>query len=247
MHMMRVLSAPFVYMKQIIVKKRIVLPLFAALFVVLAVAPSLYFYRQYAALKRQVSQGAQTEDQKVYIEKAARHIVMPEGETPTVLTVTDKERLSGQAFFAHAKNGDKVIVFSAAKKAFLYDPDADRIIEVGPVIASGSGSIAEVVPTATPVPEDLRFVLYNGTTTVGFTKTYEKKLTADIPGAVVTDRDNASRQDYETSILVDLSGSDTATAEQVSSELGIAVGDLPEGETKPEGADYLLILGTDQL
>jgi len=231
-------------MKFLITKKRIVLPLFAVLFICLAIAPSVYFYRQYQGLKEQISSGSSKEDQSIYIEKAARHILMPEGETPSVLTVTEKDRLSGQTFFANAKNGDKVIVYTEAKKAFLYDPIADKIIEVGPVTKTASGS-AQVSTSPQTTPARVRFVLYNGTTTVGLTRTYEVKLKKVEPNTVVTDRDNASRQDYENSVLVDLTGGRSALVEKLSDALDLDVGTLPEGEVRPPDADFLIILGAD--
>lgn len=62
-----------------------------------------------------------------------RHIVLPEGETPTVGTVTDPEKLKDQAFFEKAKIGYRVIIYTNAKKAILYDPDSDKIVEVAPL------------------------------------------------------------------------------------------------------------------
>src|SRR5450759_35049 len=95
----------------------------------LAAIPSVYFYTQYAAMKKQVAAAKPApEDPKALIARVAKHILLPTGEDPTVMTVTDKEKLSGQLFFANAKNGDKVLVYEKAKKAFLYDPVADMVI-----------------------------------------------------------------------------------------------------------------------
>lgn len=71
------------------------------------------------------------------IKQVERHMVLPTGETPTVATVSDPEKLKDQKFFANAKKGDKVLIYSGAQKAILYDPSADRIIEVAPVNIGG--------------------------------------------------------------------------------------------------------------
>lgn len=58
---------------------------------------------------------------------------LPEGEMPTIATVTDVGLLSDQEFFANARNGDRVLIFEASQMAILYRPSTKKIIEVGPV------------------------------------------------------------------------------------------------------------------
>ena len=60
-------------------------------------------------------------------------IVLPENETPTVATATDPEILRNQPFFAHVEVGDKVLIYSEARKAILYSPILNKIKEVSPV------------------------------------------------------------------------------------------------------------------
>jgi hypothetical protein len=226
---------------QISGKLRIVL--FGLLLVLLAAAPSVYFYQKYKSATQGAS-GGEEQAQEV-VAKAGRHILLPTGEEPTVFTVTEKDKLSGQAFFANAKNGDLVLVYYNAKKAFLYDPVADKILEVGPVLAASPTPAPSGEQTATtPTPASIRFVLYNGTTIVGLTKTYEASLKAKVTGAEVVDRDNAAKQDYETSVLVDLTGGNPK-AQEIATALGVGLGALPEGEAKPADGDFLLILGAD--
>lgn len=67
------------------------------------------------------------------LARVGRLILLPEGETPTLATVTDTEKLKGQAFFVNAKAGDKVIIYTNAKKAILYRPSENKIIEVAPL------------------------------------------------------------------------------------------------------------------
>lgn len=66
------------------------------------------------------------------VTKVSRHMILP-SEAPIAATITDITKLKGQAFFEHAKNGDKVLIYEGLKKAILYDPQADRIVEVGHV------------------------------------------------------------------------------------------------------------------
>lgn len=57
---------------------------------------------------------------------------LPVDEKPTVATVMDATKLKGQAFFAKAANGDKVLIFTQAQKAYLYRPSTNKIIEIAP-------------------------------------------------------------------------------------------------------------------
>jgi|SRR3989344_5799275 len=67
------------------------------------------------------------------VEKVGKLIDLP-GETPTIATVTDLTQLSDQPFFKNAQNGDKILIFTEAKKAILYRPSTNKIIETAPLI-----------------------------------------------------------------------------------------------------------------
>ncbi len=67
------------------------------------------------------------------VAKVGKLIILPVDEVPTVATVNDPEKLKDQAFFAKAKVGDKVLFFTNAKKAYLYDPVANKILEIAPI------------------------------------------------------------------------------------------------------------------
>jgi len=95
-----------------------------------------YFYRQTKTLKANPQKIAQEEVAAV-VAQVGRLIVLPEGETPTVATVSDAERLKGQPFFSQAKNGDKVLIYTTARKAVLYSPEQDKIVEVAPLNLGG--------------------------------------------------------------------------------------------------------------
>lgn len=73
---------------------------------------------------------------KDVLEGVGKHILLPEGETPTVATVTDPEPIKDQPFFSHAQVGDKVLIYPTARKAFLYRPSLDKLIEVSAIAAS---------------------------------------------------------------------------------------------------------------
>lgn len=70
---------------------------------------------------------------KILADRVGEHMFLPVDEVPTIATVSDPEALRDQSFFTHAKKGDKVLIYSNAKLAVLYDPSADKIITIAPL------------------------------------------------------------------------------------------------------------------
>lgn len=60
-------------------------------------------------------------------------IELPTDEEPVIATVSDPQQLKNQAFFAKAQKGDKVLIYNKSRKAILYNPTTNRIIDVAPL------------------------------------------------------------------------------------------------------------------
>ena len=74
-----------------------------------------------------------TEDQiKNIIDKVGKIAVLPKNETPVVGSVKDALALKGEKFFENAQNGDVVLMYKAAQKAFLYNRRVKKIVNIGP-------------------------------------------------------------------------------------------------------------------
>jgi hypothetical protein len=99
---------------------------------VLSSGTALYFYNEYSGLAQDPNKVAQEELTKL-VAQVSKLIVLPEGEVPTLATVSDPDKLKDQPFFANTKKGDKVLIYTRAKKAVLYNPDLNKIIEVAPI------------------------------------------------------------------------------------------------------------------
>lgn len=93
---------------------------------------AVYFYRDSRNLRENPQKASQEETQAL-IRKVGLLIVLPKNETPTIATVSDPSKLKDQLFFENAKAGDRVLIYSKAKKAILYNPESNRIVEVAPV------------------------------------------------------------------------------------------------------------------
>lgn len=107
-----------------------------------------------------VSQAQAQADADKTIAEVALLIALPTDERPTVATVSDLDKVKEQVFFKNAKKGDKVLIYTNAKKAILYRPSEKRIIEVGAVninnqqpesSATPSAIISSPVPSASPL------------------------------------------------------------------------------------------------
>jgi hypothetical protein len=177
-------------------------------------------------------------EEEELIGRVGELISLPEDEKPSVATVTDEEKLGDQIFFKNAKEGDKVLIYTNARKVILYRPSEDRVVEVGSV------NIQEEVEGESTEAQN-RFVLLNGTQTAGITNTMESDLIKAVPEAVIVSKANAANLDYEKSLLVNL-GATSDQAEQMADDLGIELATLPEGERRPEDADFLIIVGSDR-
>ena len=70
-------------------------------------------------------------------DKVSKLMQLPD-EDATIATVQDASKLSGQEFFKDSKNGDKVLIFTAAKKAVIYRPSENKIINSGPIVINST-------------------------------------------------------------------------------------------------------------
>lgn len=115
---------------------------------------SYYLYQnsqqELAKIKNDPRSVAQ-EEAKALIAKIGGLIALPAGEDPTVATITDKEKLKDQPFFAKTENGDKVLIYTSAKKAYLYRESINKIIDVAPInIGTNSNQVVGEPTSQTP-------------------------------------------------------------------------------------------------
>lgn len=92
----------------------------------------IYFRHGPPSFKKDINTIRQNETEEL-LANIAKFVVLPEGETPTIATVNDPDKLKNQPFFARAKKGDKVLIYAGARKAILYDPVANKIVEIAPI------------------------------------------------------------------------------------------------------------------
>ena len=104
-----------------------------AVVLVVAVTTSIVFYSKYNHLKSNPTAAADKETNDL-VGRVDNLMTLPKDEKPTIATVQDKGKLKDQPFFADANNGDKLLIYTNAKKAIIYRPDANKVINVGPIV-----------------------------------------------------------------------------------------------------------------
>lgn len=86
-----------------------------------------YFFQ-----KQQFVSTAESEatELKQVVAKLGKLMELPKDETPVLATVTDREQIKSQAFFARSENGDKVLIYTKFGRAILYRPSVNKIIDI---------------------------------------------------------------------------------------------------------------------
>lgn len=75
---------------------------------------------------------AAAEVQKM-VDDVAKHIVLPADEVPTAAIVSDLSKLKGQPFFERAQLGDVVLVYATSRRAVLWRPSSQKLVEVSAI------------------------------------------------------------------------------------------------------------------
>lgn len=224
-----------------------------------AVGTAGYFYWQY----RNVQPGiAETKEVQSLTKEIGSLMLLPEGEEPTLATVTDKEKLAEQPFFLHAENGDKVLIYSNSGRAVLYRPSLKKIIDVTVVnstppagstqaqstntsdlnISEESQDQTKIIRQGDPVSLTVRVAIYNGSGQNGVAKVLEKQIRDLYPGATFP-RTTIASAEYEKSMVVDLTGNNSVISQAFANLVQGSIADLPRGEEIPTNADILIIIG----
>ena len=249
--------------------KKIGLFLAGFIIFILAVVGSVgtfYYLKKYKTTEQRFREAAvvSQQDVKALLAKVGKLIKLPEDELPTIATVTDLEKLKNQPFFAKAKVGFKVLLYPQNKKAILYDPIENLVIEVGPLIiptpspqlaqATGSAISKEINPQqiaglkteATPsATVSLNVALLNGSNNPDLLNNLEKEITSKFPYITISSKNNTAKKDYAKSIIIDLTGKNTTATSDIAKNFNLTSSALPSDEKVPVNTDILIILGSD--
>lgn len=239
---------------KISISKKILVP---AIFAILlaAIISAGYFFFQYQKTQALLKNPsiASANELKELVGRVGSLIELPKEEDPTIATVSDRSKLADQPFFKNSENGDKVLIYTKSKKAILYRPSTNKIIEVAPVnIGEGQveGEVAGASTSASASPNiapslttttNLSAVVLNGTSQAGLASSTKKDIEQEFSNVKVL-RLGDTKGDFTETIVVDLKNN-SSVAKSIADALGGKVGPLPEGESEPSDADFLIIVG----
>ncbi len=118
-------------------KKSIILIVFF-LFAITTVASlwiAIYSYNQVQSVKKLATKRSSDPDEKM-LATIGSVVALPE-EKPTIVNITDRDKLQDQEFFKKAQNGDKVVIYESVRRIFLYRPSLNKIIDIAPLVFTG--------------------------------------------------------------------------------------------------------------
>lgn len=210
----------------------------------------IYIFYQYYSLRQQIKSNpgladkAAVEQAKKLADEVGKLVFLPTDEIPTVATVTDITKLKAQVFFKGAKNGDKVLIYAKAKKAILYDPILNKIIEIGPV---NMGTSIPNTPASAVSKFKPKVIIRNGTDIAGLAKRTETEINKSFPNIIVSNVEQAQGSNYDKTIVVVLTKAAKDAGADLAKFLKAAVTNLPDKESTPAaGIDLLIIAGKDR-
>ncbi len=81
------------------------------------------------------------------VDQLKEIMIIPENEFPQMATVDNAPELAKtQDFFASVQNGDKILIYLQNKKAIIYRPSTEKIVNIGPVVTDNNQSTAQQKP-----------------------------------------------------------------------------------------------------
>lgn len=239
---LELLSSPMVQEFQKFISKHQLMPTIIIVLLLGLGAGGYFFYQSQKAVQftgvTSTGQILDKEQIKSLIADIRKVTQLPQGEDPNVATVVDIGKLKNQPFFAEGKNGDVVLMYPNAKKVFLYDPGAKKIVNIAPLTAGN---------TPTPQQIQAKIAIRNGAATAGLASKIETEIKKSFPQADIVSKENAKKDDHAKTVIVVLNETAKDAAANLAKALNVPIGDLPSGEDKVTGADILIILGKDKI
>ncbi len=186
-----------------------------------------YQYSETQKLKTTEGQKQVSQNEAKALKAQVSKLIQLPSENPTVATISDIKKLKDQPFFNGAKNGDKVLIFTEARKAIIYRESENKIINSGPIAVTSDQNTAKAVSV---------IASKNGTVGDSTTKA------AAVQGVTVTDGGKASKN-YSTTQVVAVDAASADKAQEIANAVGgEVVSGIPSGETAPAGAAIVVFV-----
>ena len=206
-------------------KKKLLLTVVYIVVLLLAIAAAVFFFVKYSQVNSKYSAIPDVKNQQI-LSDVAKIIDLPKDETPSLYEVKDKDKLAtttaAKEFFDKAANGDVIIVYQKANVAVIYRPGQDKVIKTDKAEKLSEVKVAIIAPSE--LQQNASTQLQSMFSNVNIVAKQTPKV--------------SESQSY----VVDATGVNPQAAKDFASKLGLSVGQLPEGETKPEGAALIVVI-----
>jgi hypothetical protein len=90
---------------------------------IVAVSAGVYFFVQYKAVEGEKNANAQL------VAKIGQVVQLP-SETPMIVTVADRSRLSNRQLASKVEDGDTMFIFARAKRLIVYRPATEKVVDM---------------------------------------------------------------------------------------------------------------------
>ena len=133
-------------------KKSLIIVVFFlfAITTVASLGVAIYSYNQIQTVQKSAPKPSVDADETM-LTTIGSVIALPE-EKPTIVNVTDRDKLQDQEFFKKAQNGDKVVIYETIRRIFLYRPSLNKIIDVAPLVFTGQQGATQSAQKTSPTP-----------------------------------------------------------------------------------------------
>ncbi|MCB9839464.1 hypothetical protein H6794_01280 [Candidatus Nomurabacteria bacterium] len=207
-------------------------PLIYTVILVLALSFGTFFFVRYQQVNNKYQDLVMSEEDKVreVVQKVSKLYDIPtfDQEKPKWTFIKDQAALDkikeANDFFKNAKVNDVLLAYEKADLAILFRPSDNKIVITDSYkrVAVTPVNIAIIAPTDKQSSTE---------------KTIKEKATNAVIISKTTPKGTITQ-----GVVVDVSGKEKAAAEKIASFLGLQVGNLPEGESPPEGANFVVVL-----
>jgi len=213
--------------------------IFLVLIAIIAITGYMYYQTRQQLKRLSTPEGQRAvaqQEVKDIVGRLGKLTLLP-SEDPVIATILDAKYLATQsAFYKDAQNGDKVVVYPKAQKAFIYSVDRNIIVNAGPLVIDQNQAQQQQV----------KIEIRNGTTSTGAGVNLKQQLIAQ--GLNVTSVGDALDKTYpQTMVIANNANISKDSIAQFAQKIGAVVQtQLPPGEPTSK-ADIVIIIGASSV
>jgi hypothetical protein len=217
-------------------KKSLIYKIVYLIVLVVALSAFGFFLIRYLQVNHNYKEAIMTQEQRNQrtITAVGKIMDLPKDETPVIFQVQDKDKLGNSSvtkqFFEKAKNGDVILAYQKANMSIIYRPGEKRIVKTDNytnfLAAANPIKIAIIAPTSQQSDT-------------------EKSITEKVLNVDIVAKNEAKVSEIQ-SYVADATGQNATAAKELAAKLNLPVGQLPDGELKPEGASLIVVIAQPQ-